>query len=195
MRFALLFLAAAGLLGLVSPAVAGTIRDSRYYADGGGYSIDMQRPDDRAFRLDKETSNGDGVITQFIFSPGATFWNLTANRTIEWLKLSRPIAPEQNDRAAQDLVDGYLTARYPDVKYTMLARRKSRTDDGRLYYVFEAKGRIADNDMNWQFCVLPFDTAIALVVQATNARPGQLGGDTFEEAPFLRWATSVRPGT
>jgi hypothetical protein len=195
MRLAPSILALIGLLSFAPPALAGTIRGSRYYSDGGAYSIDMSRPTDRYFRQDKETSNGDSVVTQFIYAPGATIWNLTANRTIEWLRLAQPIALEQNDRAAQDLVDGYLAARYPDVKYTISARRKSRTENGQLYYVFDAKGRIGDNDMNWQFCVLPFDKAIALVAQTTNLRPGQLGDGTFDEAPFLRWATSIQPGS
>lgn len=187
------WLLAAALLGL-APAAADTLVDGRFVSKTGDFSIDMHRAQDQAFHLDKEKSDAGVSLADFRFSPGATFWGLTAIRTVEWFKLDKPVAPEESDGAAQGLVDGYFAARYPGAKFEIVARRKARTDAGRLYYVFEAKGVLSNTDTTWRGVVIMFDAAIGVVAQVANADARKAGLDNwFDEGPFVSWATTLRP--
>lgn len=179
---------------LAAPAAADTLTGGRFVARTGDFSIDMHLAQDQVFRLDKETSDASIAIADFRFTPDASFWGLSSIRTIEWFKLATPIAPQANDKAARDIVDGYLSARYAGVAFTSAVPRKARAADGRLYYVFEAKGIVENTPVTWRGAVLPFAHAIALVAQVTNTDAKKWGlQNEFDEPPFLRWAITLKP--
>jgi hypothetical protein len=184
----------AAILTLVSAARGDTI-DGRFVAKSGSFSIDMHRMRDGAFHLSRESASSDVVIADFMYSPGATFHGLFAGRTIEWFNLSQPIAKEQCDQAAGDAVTGYLDGRLGRGKFQVTAKRKARTDDGQLYYVFSARGVLNDSPMDWRGVIVIFDSGIALVSQIAPVEVKKWGvEDAFDEAQFVSWAITVRPG-
>jgi hypothetical protein len=137
----------------------------------------------------------DLVIVDFPFtnSMGLT---LISDRTVEWIRLAKPIDPAQYDAQATALVEGYLEGRYGASKVSIVGSGKFRTGDGRLVYAFAGNGEVQQLLARWQGVVQFFDSGIALVAelvaQPTNHHLDPKGG--IPSQPAVDWALTLQPG-
>jgi hypothetical protein len=172
--------------------------DFRYRSSGGEFSIDMNNPDDRAFKPGPERRSGQTLLVDFWFGQGQIHGGFE-QRTIEWIPLDQAPAPEQGDPTAKQLVTDYLAGRFGDGEFSVIDSRKSRDADGRLTYLFVAKGTAGDMPCGWQGSVIVFDHAIALVSEVLSLN--MLGSssrnvpekDGVFDPSLVRWASTIRP--
>ncbi len=184
-------------LGAAAPAGAASYENGRYFPSGREFSIDMSNPDDNVFRFGKERADGDFVFVDLAFAPGQMHGGFM-QRSVEWLKIKAPLAAEQRDAAANELIDGFLAGRFGAGKFTIADRRKTRTDEGRPIYLFAAKGDAGDLPSGWQGVVIVFDTGIALVSSVMSLNMVQNGfveKDGVFDGALVHWAATIRPET
>jgi len=190
----LLVLAAA--LGLFAwPAVGGDVQPDRYTAAGGAFSIAAGDAFHQRFGAGAEARSGEILVVDFplLNSMGLP---LQWGRTIEWVKLDKPVDPLQTDAQASALVDGYLEGRFGAGAFTIADRSKFRDADGQLVYAFSAKGNLNQVPAAWQGTVLFFDTGVALISE-TDAQPASGPFDSRNgvmNADLVGWAQTIRPG-
>jgi hypothetical protein len=181
---------AAGLLLLTKPSVAD---EARYISPSGAFSIATSDFAERRFQAGAENANGDIVVVDF---PATNTMGLpqTWRRSVEWIKLDKPIEPAQYDAQATDAVTGYLEGRFGG-KLALTGRGKFRDADGRLVYAFAAAGTFNQLSAQWQGAVLFFDHGVALVseVMAAPASPSQPQNGVVNQA-LVDWAETLRPG-
>jgi hypothetical protein len=166
--------------------------ESRYVSPSGAFSISMADADANHFRAGgDETANADMVVADFPYvnSMGLP---LPWRRTVEWLRLEKPVDPAQYDSQATDAVTGYLDARFGG-KLTVADRGKVRDADGRLVYAFAAKGTVNDVPTAWQGAVVFFDSGVALVSELV-ASPAFAPKSGVVNQSVVDWAETLRPG-
>jgi hypothetical protein len=190
----LVLIAAFGALGW--PA-AGDDASSvvRYIAHGGGFSIAGDDTFHQRFGAAAESRSGDITVVDFplLNSMGLP---LKWGRTVEWVKIDKPVDPLQMDVQASALVEGYLEGRFGAGAFAVADRGKFRGADGQLVYAFSAKGNLNEVPAAWQGAVLFFDTGVALVSE-TDAQSSQGVFDSrngVANADLVGWAQTVRPG-
>jgi hypothetical protein len=187
-----MFLVAAAL-SLSTVAMAADA--DRYVAPGGLFSIDAHDAAAPLFRRGKEQSSSDLFLVEFPFvnSMGLA---LVYSRTVEWVKLEKPVDQSQFDGQASALAEGFLEGRYGAGKFTIQDRSKFRSADGQLVYAFAARGELDQMPAQWQGVVRFFDTGIALVgevvAQPTADRFSPKGGIVSQ--PAVDWAETLKPG-
>ena len=167
----------------------------RFRPTSGEYSIDMREPDNEGFHPGKEVRTGDILLVDFWFEAGQIHGGIK-QRTVEWLKAAVP--PEQSDRIVSTIVSSYLDGRFGAGKFTIADRRKSRDGEGRLNYLFAAKGVAGDIPAGWQGSVYVFDGAVALVSEVLSLNmDGHTNAFDERDAVFdralIRWAETIRP--
>src|ERR1700733_9287022 len=98
----------AGLLLLAAPSVAD---EARYAAPSGAFSIATTDFAAHRFQAGAENATGDIVVVDF---PMTNTMGLpqTWRRSVEWIKLDKPIDPAQYDAQATNAVAGYLDGRF-----------------------------------------------------------------------------------
>jgi hypothetical protein len=182
----------AAVLLFAGPGVAADA--PRYVSPSGAFSISLADSAGRSFHPGAETNNADMAIVDFPFTNSMGL-ELTWRRSVEWLKLDKPVDPAQYDQQATDAVAGYLEARF-DGKLVVADRGKFRDPDGRLVYAFAAKGEFNHLSAQWQGAVLFFPGGVALVSEVAALPP-----DGHFEAkngvvspPLIDWAETLRPG-
>lgn len=173
---------------------AGTISDGRFVSSGGEFSIAMQSTMDREFKAGDELSNADIVLVDMSYAMADAHFGF-AQRTIEWLKLAKPVEPASYDAQASDTVNGYLEGRLAENKFVITDRKKSRNEAGQLVYSFSATGAVNGTPAAWNGVVLFFDSGVALVSEfhALGTKP-MLDADGLTDAEFAAWAATLRPG-
>lgn len=187
------FLSAAALCLSFAAAAAAP---ERYVAPGGVFSIAAQDAAAPAFRKGKESKSADLVLADFPFVDSAGLAMLTG-RTVEWVKLDKPLDPAQFDGQASALADGYLEGRYGAGAFTIGGSGKFRAADGRLIYVFAAAGTLDKQPARWQGVIQFFDHGIALVGETVFLPEGQtpdLSRGIISQAA-IDWAQTLQPGT
>ncbi len=181
------------LTGLVLFATPGVADEARYASPSGMFSIATTDFADRHFQAGPEQVVGDVVVVDF---PAMNTMGLpqTWRRSVEWIKLDKPVDPAQCDAQATDAVAGYLDGRF-DGKLVVAGRGKFRDADGRPVYAFAAAGSFNRLAAQWQGAVLFFDTGVALVsdVAAAPAHPAQPLNGVIDQAT-IDWAQTLRPG-
>ena len=184
----------AATLALATPSSASFFGSDRYVSPGGEFSIAMQTTMDREFHVDKQNANGDIVLVDFQYAM-AQAHNGFAQRTVEWLKLDKPVDAALYDAKASETVSGYLEGRFAGNVFTIATRQKQRDTDGRLVYVFSATGTFNGTPCAWQGSILFFDSGVALVSQLNtlNTR-ALLDADGLTDAELTAWASTIRPG-
>jgi hypothetical protein len=191
MRVIALSCAMLGLALFAAPAPADS-SESRYVSPSGTFSISMADADANHFRAaGGETANADMVVADFPYvnSMGLA---LPWRRTVEWLRLEKPVDPSQYDAQATAAVDGYLEARFGG-KLTVAGRGKFRDAGGRLVYAFAAKGIANDVPTAWQGAVIFFDSGVALVSELV-ASPAFAPKNGVINPSVVDWAETLRPG-
>jgi hypothetical protein len=190
---ALAFAAALTVSGTMVFADTAQEAPQRYVAPGGVFSIDMSET--HLFHLGKVSSSADVVMVDFPYLSTSGL-AMSVSRTVEWLRIDKPVDPMSYDSQATGLVSGYLEGRYGAGQFTVADRGKFRDRDGRQVYVFAATGNLAQMPAQWQGTVLFFDTGVALVssviAQPTNYRFAPKGG--IQERSAVDWALTLRPG-
>jgi hypothetical protein len=176
-----------------APAAAGPAQsENRYVSPSGAFSISMADAGANHFRAaGGETENADMVVADFPYvnSMGLA---LPWRRTVEWLRLEKPVDPSQYDSQATDAVAGYLEARFGG-KLTVADRGKFRDADGRLVYAFAAKGIVNDVPTAWQGAVIFFDGGVAPVSELV-ASPAFASKSGVVNQAIVDWAQTLRPG-
>ena len=185
-----LLLAAAFLLTV--PAGAQQEKGARYVSPSGAFSIALDGTDRIWTPGDEDVSDHRIIVDFRRLGAGIP---LTWQRSIEWIKLDKPLDPMEMDFQANAVVNGYLEGRFGD-KLAVADRSKSRDSQGRLTYTFAAKGLVGGMPAYWQGTVLIFDSGVALVSELI-AQPSQhkfdpVNGIIWQDAVY--WARSLRPG-
>jgi hypothetical protein len=179
--------------GFVLLATPGIADQARYVSPSGTFSIATTDFADRRFQAGAEKANGDVVVVDF---PATNTMGLpqTWRRSVEWIKLDKPVEPAQYDAQATDAVAGYLEGRFGS-KLALTGRGKFRDADGRLVYAFAAAGTFNQLSAAWQGAVLFFDNGVALVSEVTAAppQPTQPQNGVVNQAT-VDWAETLRPG-
>jgi len=181
---------AASLLLFATPGVAD---EARYVSPSGAFSIATTDFAARRFQAGAENANGDIVVVDF---PMTNTMGLpqTWRRSVEWIKLDKPIDPAQYDTQATDAVTGYLEGRFGG-KLALAGRGKFRDADARLVYAFAASGTFNQLSAQWQGAVLFFGNGVALVseVMAAPAQAAAPQNGVVNQA-LVDWAETLRPG-
>lgn len=183
------FLVAAVILA--GPALA----DDRYVAPGGAFSIALSDPAAPLFRRGRESASADMVLADFPFV-NSSGMATASSRTVEWIKLDKPIDPTQDDTQATALVQGYLEGRYGAGKYSIAGSGKFRAGDGRLVYAFAATTTLEQMPARWQGVVLFYDSGVALVSEIVPQPSGQQVDPKsgIVSQPAVDWALTLRAG-
>jgi hypothetical protein len=184
---------AAALLVLPIAARADESKERRYLSSGGAFSISTDDLSARLMTPGKEETSGDTTVIDFSMQhPIVPF---IEQRTVEWIRLDKPIDPMTYDAQATALVSGYLDARFGPGKLVVADRGKFRDSAGRLVYAFAAKGMVNQWPAYWQGVVMFFDTGVAfpseLLAQSTQHKFAPTGGVVLPEV--VAWAVTVRP--
>jgi hypothetical protein len=183
---------AAALAFATGPSFADS---DRYVAPGGVFSIALHDPAAPLFRRGRESVSNDMILTDFPFVNSAGMAT-ASSRTVEWIKLVKPIDPAQDDAQATALVEGYLEGRHGAGKFAVTGSGKFRASDGRLVYAFAATTTLEQLPARWQGSVIFFDTGIALVSEIVPQPAGQhadpQGGIVSQ--PAVDWAQTLRAG-
>lgn len=188
-------MSAAALLALLPvPANAEADKDRRYNSPSGAFSVSMDDLSGRRMAPGKEDVTGDTVVVDF--TSRLVNVPFLSQRTVEWIKLDKPIDPQTYDAQATALVSGYLEARFGQGKLEVADRGKFRDREGRLIYAFAAKGEVQQLPAYWQGVVLFFDRGVALeselLAQPTQHKFESSGGVVLRGT--VDWAMSIRPG-
>lgn len=196
MRITSLLMTLAIALLFATPSLADQSgSEKRYVSPSGAFSISMESEFPLGLSTSKETSSGTMVLVDFSYRMAGI--PLVWQRSIEWIKLDRPVDALQMDGQATDTVNGYLEGRFGAGTLVVSDRGKSRDADGRLVYAFAARGRINHYPAIWQGAVLFFDNGIAfasqVLAQPTNYRFDPQGG--VIDQSVVNWAKTIRPGT
>ena len=124
-------------------------------------------------------------------------YNGIEQRTVEWIRLDKPVDPLTYDAQATALVSSYLEARFGREKLVVADRGKFRDNAGRLIYAFAAKGLVNQWPAYWQGVVIFFDTGVAfpseLLAQDSQHKFAPLNGIILQST--VNWAMTIRPGT
>jgi hypothetical protein len=192
--FARLLALVAVLLALPTAARADDSSERRYVSVSGAFSIAMDDLSARLMTPGKEEATGDTIVVDFsIAHPIVPF---IEQRTIEWLKLDKPIDPLTYDTQATELVSSYLDARFGPGRLVLSDRGKFRDSEGRLVYAFAAKGLVSQWPAYWQGVVIFFDMGVAfpseLLAQPSQHKFAPTNGVVLPEV--VAWATTIRPG-
>ncbi len=176
---------------LFSAAADPAQAESRYVSPSGTFSISMADSAAQRFRAGGETTNADMVVADFPYlnSMGLA---LPWRRTVEWLRLEKPVDPSQYDQQATDAVAGYLEARFAG-KLAVVDRGKFRDADGRLVYAFAAKGIVNDVPTAWQGAVIFFDSGVALVSELVASQAFASKSGVVNQS-VVDWAETLRAG-
>jgi hypothetical protein len=189
-----LSLAVAAFVALIAAAAAA---DFRYAPSSGEFSIDMSNPGDRGYKPGREQRSGHALLVDFWFGQGQLHGGLV-QRTIEWVPLDQPMTPEQRDPMVRQLVSDYLVQRFGS-KFALVDIVKHRDAEGRLVYLFVAKGEIDSLPSGWQGSVAVFDNAVALVSEVMSLNMLNSGlrnvpeTDGVFDPELVRWAATLRP--
>ena len=173
------------------PCAANAEQGPRYVSPSGAFSISMDGID-RIWTPGQEDASGNRIIVDFrrLDHGIAIIWQ----RSIEWIKLDKPLDPKEFDFQANAVVTGYLEGRFGD-KLTIGDRGKSRDGNGQLSYAFAAKGLVGGMPAYWQGGVVFFDSGVALVseliAQPTQHKFDPANGVVWPDA--MDWARSIRP--
>ena len=167
----------------------------RYVAPGGVFSIALTDSAAPLFRRGRESVSGDMTLADFPFVNSAGL-DTASSRTVEWIKLDKPIDPTQFDGQATALVEGYLEGRYGAGKFAITGSGKFRSSDGRLVYAFSASTSLDQAPARWQGSVQFFDGGVALVseiVPQPAGPPADPKGGIVSQ-PAVDWALTLKPG-
>ncbi len=188
-----MYLRALALASVLAVSATMAIAAERYVAPGGAFSIALTDPAAPAFRSGRETVSNELIAAEFPFLDSSGL-ALASGRTVEWIRLEKPIDPSQYDGQATALAEGYLEGRYGAGAFALAGSGKFRSADGRLVYVFAAQGTFDGRPARWQGCVQFFDAAVALVgeVAPGGARQDETRGIVSQ--PAVDWALTLRPG-
>jgi hypothetical protein len=189
-------LAAAAFAALISTAAAEDAAPAdRYVAPNGTFSIATLGGNGVAFHAKPPVVNGDFTIVDF---PSLSSANLPLawGRTIEWIRLDKPIDPMQWDAQATGLVSGYLESRFGAARFPISDRGKFRDAKGRLVYAFAAKGELDQMPAQWQGVVMFFDGGVAMVSEVVSQPVGDAYApkNGIQSQDLVNWALTLRPG-
>lgn len=167
----------------------------RYVAPGGAFSIALTDPTAPTFRRGRESVSDQMIFADFPFE-NSNGLAMSSSRTVEWIKLDKPVDLQQLDVEATALVEGYLEGRYGAGKYTVGGGYKFRAPDGRLAYVFAATTTLDEMPARWQGVVQFYDRGIALVCEIVPQPALQHTdpGSGIVSQPAVDWALTLRPG-
>ncbi len=181
----------AASLILAAPAQA----DDRYVAPESAFSIALSDPAAPIFRRGRESVSDELIVADFPFVNSAGMAT-ASSRTVEWIRLDKPIDPAQDDGQAMAVVEGYLEGRYGAGKYGITGSGKFRAGDGRLVYVFAATTVLEQMPARWQGVVLFYDTGVALVCEIVPQPTGQQVDPKsgIVSQPAVDWALTFKPG-
>jgi hypothetical protein len=188
-------LALAAALVLSGTAAYADATAQRYVAPGGAFSIALTDPAAPAFRRGRESMGDKMIFADFPFE-NSNGLAMTSSRTVEWIKLDKPVDPAQFDGQAMALVEGYLEGRYGAGKYAVGGSGKFRAPDGHLVYVFAATTTLDEMPARWQGVVQFYDGGIALVSEIVPQHAGQHADSSsgIISQPAVDWALTLRPG-
>ena len=187
--------AVAAMLVLAAGTASAADAD-RYVAPSGAFSIALTDSAAPLFRRGRESVSSDMILADFPFVSSAGLAT-ASSRTVEWIKLDKPIDPAQYDGQATAPVDGYLEGRYGAGKFTIAGSGKFRSSDGRLVYAFAASTILDEAPARWQGSVLFFDSGVALVseiVPQPAGPPADPKGGIVSQ-PAVDWALTLKPGS
>jgi hypothetical protein len=164
-----------------------------YTAPNRQFQIDMGATAS-SWTVDKEIATDDDAFVLFKFTPSIPAAGATGERTVMWRKVADLVT--NTDAFALDFANGFLGDRYPQGHFEIATKVKSRTADGRPYYVFTAKGLYKDIPAQWTGVVVYYPARGAALAGDLHSLKGQGTRDQLgiSDSEIIAWGTSLNPG-